>query len=326
MSTTLTKKTSSTFEEYDAAPGLSNSGMRDLSVSPLRYWYRWVNPDRVPDEPTPEMRFGQALHCAVLEPDIFDARYAREISAEDIPDCLITMDDLRTWLQSKGLSSTAKRKAELVERALAHDPNAPILDVLTERHAATHAGKTMLGSADWQRLARAATILRDEPKLIEILDSEGSSEAALFAADPDTGIPLKARLDWVAPNCTLDIKTFAQKRGKSIEKSVADAILYEQYYRQAYFYTWLRALNGEPEKDFVMAFVESEEPHETRIRVLRGKRGGNPNLFWMRAQLETRELCRAYKEHMDHFGVDRAWRYAQTIDPLADEELPGLSF
>jgi hypothetical protein len=46
-------------------PGLSFSGMKDFAVSPLRYWYRNINPNRPPFEATPEMQLGSALHCAV---------------------------------------------------------------------------------------------------------------------------------------------------------------------------------------------------------------------------------------------------------------------
>jgi hypothetical protein len=41
--------------------------MKDLAVSPLRYWHLNLNPNRPPRIETPEMQFGTALHCLVLE-------------------------------------------------------------------------------------------------------------------------------------------------------------------------------------------------------------------------------------------------------------------
>lgn len=54
-------------KEYFAADGLSNSGMKDLSVSP--HYYQTYK--RIKKEPTPAMIFGSAMHLAILEPDRF---------------------------------------------------------------------------------------------------------------------------------------------------------------------------------------------------------------------------------------------------------------
>jgi hypothetical protein len=61
--------------EYHAHPALSASGLRVLKRSPLHYWDRYINPDRVTTEPTEAMQLGTLIHCAVLEPDQFDVRY-----------------------------------------------------------------------------------------------------------------------------------------------------------------------------------------------------------------------------------------------------------
>lgn len=312
-----------TENDYYAMPGLSNSGMKDLAVSPLRYWHLHINPERPADEPTPEMKIGSALHCAVLEPEAFDKRYACEIIPPD--GCLVTIEDLRGFLRDKGHAPKGTRKAEVVAQVQACDPNAPILDVLVERHAVEHAGKVIFKPEDWVRISGMTASLLDEPRVMSVLEATGTPESAIFAKDPETGVLLKGKLDWLAPTLTMDLKTFSQKRGKSIDRSVADAILYEQYYRQAYFYATLRGWPKTFSGEFVMAFVESESPYEVRLRVLRPKTGGNANLYWERARVEVRQLIRTYAECMEHFG-DKPWRYAQEITPLADEEMPGLSY
>lgn len=318
-----------TTEEYFAAPGLSNSAMKDLAVSPLRFWHKHINPNRPKDKPTAEMEFGSALHAAVLEPDKLDERYCCELDKSAYPDLLITMEDLKGWLSEHGHSTTAKRKQELVDRVSNIDPSVPILEVLEARHEAEHAGKVRFSLFDWQRLGGAAQALRSEPMLQRIL-SQGEAEVCMFARDPETGVLLKSRLDFVTSTLTLDLKTFAQKRGKSIDKSVADAIWYEGYHLQGYFYSMVRRLQSESRiaeaGEFVLAFVESEEPHEVRIKALRPKTGGNVNLYWEVARSEIRKLIRLYAGCLERFG-DKPWRYAQEVTPLADEELPaGLSY
>ena len=301
---------------------LTQSGMKDLAVSPLRYWHKWIRPDREPDEPTPAMVFGTALHCAVLEPDEFPNRYACDIDPAEYP--LVTIGHLREWIRDKGGNPKGTLKSDVIAQALSMDAFAPIFDVAVERHAKQHEGKEILSLDFWTRCADASQALRDEPHVRDILKS-GKAEVQMSAKDTDTGVWLGGRLDWVTATRTLDIKTFTSTRGKSIDRAIADAIYYEAYYRQAFLYTKLRTMNGDSDPDFVIAFVESEPPHEVRLRVLRPKFGSQPNVYWMQANLEVRGFCETFAECLAHFGTE-PWRYAQGLNPLADDEMKGLAF
>lgn len=319
--------------EYFDAPGLSNSGMSDLAVSPLRYWFLHVNPDRKPVEPTPAMVFGSALHMAVLEPEKFPTRYCCEIDASDFPGCLVTMDDLRGWCREQGITPKGTRKADVIAQVQANG-DVPILDVLRKRHAAENAGKEELSKDFWFRCGNAAIALRREPKLAEIL-SEGRPEVPLTAIDPETGVLLKGKLDWVSDAFTVDVKTYSQQRGKSIDKTIADAIWYDRLFRQAYFYCYLRSLQPGFAKPgiaavappFILAFVESDEPHEVRLREVRAKDClfGEVNLYWERARIEVREHIRTYAEYSARFG-EKPWRDACEITPLEDQDMPGVAY
>lgn len=309
--------------EYFAAPGLSNSGMRDLAVSPLRYWFKNINPNRPKDEPSPEMLIGSALHCSILEPGAFDQRYACECIPPD--GCLDTVDDLRKALEAAGLKAKGSAKGPIIQQVQDALPNAPILAVLKQQHAIEHTGKVIFKDADWQRIHGAKQALLNEPRVVAILDGPGKPEQAIFVKDAETGVLLKGKLDFLAPGLTMDIKTYSQKRGKSIDRSITDAIFYEAYYRQAFYYGLLRGWPKEFSGEFVMAFVESEAPFEVRLRALRPKTGGQANLYWTRAMLEVRGLVRTFAEYSTHFG-DRPWRYACEIVPLFDEDIPGMAY
>jgi hypothetical protein len=153
----------------------------------------------------------------------------------------------------------------------------------------------------------------------------------MSARDKETGVLLKARMDWVAPKRTLDLKTFSATRGKSIDKCVTDAIFYECYYRQAYFYSLIRSMqeggsgNAQTAPEFVMVFVESDRPYEVRIRSLLPKCAGNVNLYWERARVECRSLIRVYADYSERFGA-KPWRLEQDVEPLMDEEMPQLAW
>lgn len=310
-----------TEEEYRAAPGLSQSALKDLAVSPLRFYHKQIRPDREPEEPTPYMIFGSAVGCALLEgPEAFLNRYAQWASAEDYPGCLVTIADIRAWIQGKGMAPKGTKKEDVINQALAIDPAVPILEVIEKRNAARNAGKQMLSKEDWVRVGTAVDALMEEPKIRTILES-GSPEVPMFRMDPETGVLLKAKMDWVKPNLIMDVKTFTQKRGKSIDQSVADAIFYERYHWQAYFYSKVRGLAENGWKgDFVIALVESEEPHEVRIKALRPD-----NLYWNTARFEVNQLIELYADCINRFG-ESPWRDAQLVGLLQDEDIPQLAY
>lgn len=62
---------------YRNHPAISRSQLSDLNKSPLHYWARHVDPDRiVADKYSPALKFGTAVHMAVLEPALFMQTYA----------------------------------------------------------------------------------------------------------------------------------------------------------------------------------------------------------------------------------------------------------
>lgn len=308
-------------QEYHAARGLSNSGMKHLAVSPLRYWHLRINPNRPKDEPTPQMIFGAALHCAFFEgSEALESRYARRPLKSDYPGCLVTMEDLQRWLRDKGLKPKGTKKDDVIAQILATHEPVLIFDLIDRRITEENQGKTVLPAEMWDRMAGCLRALRQEPTVMALV-SEGEPEVPLFAKDKKTGVTLKCKLDWKAPKVTVDLKTFVQKLGKSIDKSVTDAIWYEGYHRQGCFYTHLRELLGEKRTDYVNVFVESEEPHEVRVRALRPTTAGQPNLYWMRAKSEIDALTWKYADCMKRFG-DKPWLDAQEVNPLLDDELP----
>lgn len=64
-------------EQYHAHPAIGKSHLDAINQSPLHYWARFINPSRIPSIPTPAMQFGSAVHMAVLEPALFDLKYAQ---------------------------------------------------------------------------------------------------------------------------------------------------------------------------------------------------------------------------------------------------------
>lgn len=64
-----------TNEKYHASAGLSNSSIGMLLDCPKKYWDKYLNPDKPPQESSPALRFGNMVHCYLLEHEEFYQRY-----------------------------------------------------------------------------------------------------------------------------------------------------------------------------------------------------------------------------------------------------------
>jgi len=77
---------------YHASEGISRSGLWEFKRAPIHYWDRYLNPDREPQKTTKPMKLGEITHCAVLEPDEFKRRYARQPIYLPLPKAVRLMD------------------------------------------------------------------------------------------------------------------------------------------------------------------------------------------------------------------------------------------
>lgn len=337
-------------EAYHAAEGLSCSGMKHLSVSPLNYWHNNLNPEREDKHETAAQRFGKAAHCLGLEPERFSSRYALRLSLDDVPGALVTTDDMKAWLERNGLPKTAKKKQELVDRILSSGIPAVIWDLELQKHAELNEGKTLLGPEESKLVQKAASVLSADPFAKAILTG-GVPEVSMFAIDPETGILLKARMDYVRPDATIDLKTFSNSRGKPTDRVVYDAIYYEGYHLQCCFYqkvrelarrqladgliethgcvpeAWLKAFTENDRHGFAFVFIESDEPFDLRIIQLRQNEaaGADPNVYWLDADMKIEEFTKLYAECREKYG-DEPWREYRQPHVLEDADIPQLLF
>ncbi len=335
--------------EYHAAAGLSNSGMKHLLVSPLHYWHCNLNPERQPRKETAALRFGKAAHCLGLEPDRFAARYALRLKPDDFPGALVTTDDMKAFLAEHGLPKSAKRKQDLIERIAESGVPAVIWDEELVRHAERNAGKTLLGEDESELIQRAAGVIAADPYASALLTG-GLAEVSFFVRDPASGVLLKARMDYVRANATIDLKTFSNSRGKPTDRAVFEAVYYEGYFQQAVFYHKVRelarqqlaageiAIHGPQSAllaeflaaethGFGFVFIESCEPFDLRILQLveAEAAGGQQNIYWQSGERRIDDLIELYARCVRKFG-DRPWREPQKPRVFLDTDVPQLIF
>lgn len=175
-------------DAYHAGPGISKSHLdsiaEDCGKTPLHYWYKYINPDRVREEPTAAMVLGTAIHTAILEPDTLQARV--------VP----------------GLDIPRRSNADKAEWA---------------SFEAANAGKIILPAESYQDVLAMRDAVHRHPVAGPLL-RDGKSEQSFYATDPETGELIKCRTDWMANSgeFIIDLKSTEDASPAHFAKSVAN--------------------------------------------------------------------------------------------------------
>ena len=183
--------------EYHASPEISKSGLDLVHRSPLHFWNRYLNPDRIIEPPTEAMVLGSALHTRVLEPHLFADEYA--VAPEGI--------DRRT-------KEGKLRWADFEQEA---------------------AGKILLKADDATRIDAMAEAVRQHRAAKFLLTMPGKAEQSYFWTDDATGEKCKCRPDWHSADgkIIVDVKT---TEDGSPGKFLRSSVLGFRYHVQAAFY------------------------------------------------------------------------------------------
>lgn len=157
-----------TIEQYHSGPGISRSGIVEFKKSPLHFWHKYINPERPISEPTDAMLFGNAVHCYILEPHTFQARY-------------------HVWQKVNGRKPASNTKG--------WD------DIVTAANR-----KLLISEDDLVEITNMARSLNSSATAKGVIDG-AVYEQSLFWTDVDTGILCKVRPDIWHSNMIGDLKT-----------------------------------------------------------------------------------------------------------------------
>jgi len=226
-------------EEYHAHPSLNSSKLGLLGRSPahLKASADW------PEEPTPAMVLGNAIHTTVLEPDELDQRYSSEQPEKPGG----KMFDRRT-------------KAGKENYSLWQDQ---VLDpwLLENR------GKAQIPTADWNRLGDIRAAVMRSPAAKHVIGL-GLHESSFIWEDPETGILCRCRPDTCGEGRGLlvDLKSTMDARPDPFSLSISRF----RYYGQAAWYIdGVNAVLGVGTiKSFVFVAVEKLPPYGVGVYVL----------------------------------------------------------
>ena len=110
-------------------------------------------------------------------------------------------------------------KADWIRQLRELEPEAEIFDVLQEEFIAEHPGKAVISREDYTRLEIAAAMVERDPELQHAFKG-GYAEVTFIWYDERTGVPMKARVDYLKIKRHIDLKTIGNQRERSIENAI----------------------------------------------------------------------------------------------------------
>lgn len=305
-------------EEYHAALALSATGIKSLRVSTLDWWMRSpLNPEPHEEPSTIQQAIGTASHKRILEgSEAFYEQYAPTLERDAYPDALETNEDLMLAIIGAGgpKPRSTMRKAELIDMLRSFVPDALIWQDLQSEHGQRNAGKTLLRQEQINQIEIAAAMIERHPDLGRAF-RDGAPEVSIFWTDEATGVPCKARLDYLKPRLIVDLKTFSNPYGMSIDKAIARAMANYRYHVQAAWYLEAAKVY-EGNKEFLFVFQQ-----QGIAPVARGKLFG-PGLVLDIANQEIEQAKLTWARCWEHFGPDEPWLDTTGITQFADEDFP----
>lgn len=226
--------------EYRAQPALANSDLKYMRRSPAHFFAARLDPDREPETETASKIAGRALHCAILEPHTFGERFV--FVPDDAP------KDLRHF------RNAAKPGQSTIDSCAWWD-----------NFEATRGERTIIDRATTVTVQKAGASIRSHPELIEYL-RQGAAEESIFAADPDTGQPVKIRTDWrtriAGHNVIIDLKSTDDARPDAFSRTAHNF----GYFQGAAFYCDVHEWAGLGHVDlYLLVAFERDAPHAVKI-------------------------------------------------------------
>lgn len=307
-------------EEYHSDWSLSASGLKNLIVSPLCYWINHpMNPSYEPVR-TDAMDIGTAWHKYVLEgKDAFDKIYVVELNKDDYPDAITKGDDLSTKCKDMGLpvSGTNLQKAQRIAEV---NPSlkSKLFPLIEAEYEKANAGKTQISHKVMKNILYAAEQVESNPALLDKLRG-GKPEVSIFWIDEETGLRMKRRVDYWKGNDVIDLKTFANQKGRNPFEESARSVTFMNY--SVDVHSTLEAVGYE--NTFYFLFMEKGSvPHVVFKKFCHMSSTGAENMYFDITRTRYREAVHYYKKCLDKWGYTQKWCDPIVAGEFIDEDFP----
>jgi len=268
--------------EYHAHPAISKSHLDLVAKSPLHYWSRYVDPNRVPTEPTAAMVLGSAVHTHVLELDTWDSNYC--VAPEGI--------DRRTKMG----------KAEW------------------EVFTTASQGRTVLSRSDADLVMRMGQSVFKHPAAAALLAMPGVAESTWMWTDESTGLQCKCRPDWLTDDgkYMVDLKTTEDASPAGFRRSIGT---YRYHCQASHYLEGVQQATGQRPEQFLFLCVEKKPPYAVAVyaidadAVAAGAEAARRDLDTL-AIAKAADVWPGYSDQVESIGLP-AW-----MRPKADGTMP----
>lgn len=211
---------------------IGKSGLDLIAKSPAHYWAKYLDPNRVREEPSKALRIGSAVHAAVLEPEVFRQKYI-----------IAPSFNMRT-------NDGKEKHAQLMEHCKAN--KLTLID--TEEHALCMKMREAV-----MKVPAAAVLLE-----AGVAEQRIDWEREIVTEDGELiGVQLKAKPDWLSHNdFIVDLKTTEDASPQGFAKSVWNFRYHVQapFYCDAYEHKF-----GKPPRGFIFIAVEKNPPYAVAL-------------------------------------------------------------
>lgn len=209
--------------------GLASKHALDLVARSPAHYKAWL--DGADESDTDALRFGRAFDCALLEP----TRFANSYSIEpEVPD----FGNMRTKEARANRDAWRARMSEFFE------------------------GREIISREDFDSVGAMARAINAHPVAAPMLRG-GRAQVTLRWDDAETGVPCKARADYVVPELCMvvDVKTAIDASREGFRRAVAR---FRYHVQDATYRAGFDAL-GMPVSHFVFLVVEKTPPYAVAL-------------------------------------------------------------
>ncbi len=195
--------------------GISNSGLNKIALSPAHYRFAEKN------DPTRAMAIGSAIHCALLQPDLYETEYLR--------------------LHGITARTASEYKAAVKEFAGGAD--------------------FVLTGPESDHIAGMQACVMADPNGRSLLAGDGYREASLFVRDPETGVTVRVRYDFLPADSARPVVDLKKTRDCRSEKFMRHIAEYRYHVQAALYLDALEWATGQKRNGFMMLAIEDSLPH-----------------------------------------------------------------
>jgi len=271
-------------DQYHSGPGISKSQLDLINTSELHYAEQVILKRRT--APTPSMILGSAVHCAVLEPHLFETQYCHDGELDSI----------------NGRTTEGKK--------------------LKEQFYQINAGKIVLSYDQFSKVMMIRNSILSHPKVKHLLKpSEGLAESSAYWENRETGLLCRCRPDFLrtADDIILDVKTTTDA---SVDEFTRQLGSYRYHVQGAFYLEGASLATGNQYNHFLFIAAETKPPYGVAVYRLNDAAIEKGREVYKK---DLEKFVKA-QERLERFKINPSEQWLGFSEEIEDISIPGYLF